>query len=261
MSAASTSVPGLLTDVVDGLATLTLARPEKRNAVTHAMWQGIADVCTEWAGRPDVLVVVLRGSGDHFCAGADVVDMGRTDGAVYAAANAGAEAAIAALPQPTVAAIRGSCVGGGVQIAASADLRITDSTGRFGITPARLGILYPAPALERVVRLIGPSAAKHLTFSAELVDAARAERIGLVDEVLEPADWQGRVDALVANLVDRSLFTQVATKAMIDEIAATGSVSDETVRRWRDPDGVDSNEGIAAFIEKRRPDFRWRPTN
>ena len=100
---------------------------------------------------------------------------------------------MADFPNPSVAFIRGSCIGGGVQIAAACDVRLADTTARLGITPARLGILYPPSSLQRLLELVSPSSAKYLLFSAELIDAARALRIGLLDEVHEPAtprtDW------------------------------------------------------------------------
>ena len=97
-----------------------------------------------------------------------------------------------AFPKPSIAVITGACVGGGTEIAVACDLRLADTTSRFGITPARLGIVYPASATARVVRLIGPSATKHLLFSAELIDVDRALRIGLVDEVHDPAQLDDR---------------------------------------------------------------------
>src|SRR5690606_28746132 len=120
-------------------------------------------------------------------------------------------------PKPTVAVIRGSCVGGGAQIAVACDLRIADTSSRFGITPARLGIVYPVGATERVVRLIGPSAAKPLLSTAEIIDADRALRIGLVDELHDPARLADRVDELTVLLTtERSLLTQMASKEIVD---------------------------------------------
>jgi len=257
-----------MTDLVQitaerGVATLTLNRAEKRNAVNLEMWVAIGEQCRRLALDSGVRVVVLRGSGDHFCAGADIGGLGAADDS-YSRANREAEAAITQLPQPTIAFIRGSCVGGGVQIATSCDLRIADSTARFGITPARLGVVYPTRALERAVRLIGASAAKHLLLSAELIDAQRAERIGLVDEVHAPADAEERLDAFVTLLAtERSQLTQQASKAMIDEIVEHGSVSDDLAQRWAREmsTSTDPAEGVAAFLERRTPKFTWTQTS
>ena len=127
-------------------------------------------------------------------------------------------------PKPSIAVITGACVGGGTEIAVACDLRLADTTSRFGITPARLGIVYPASATARVVRLVGPSATKHLLFSAELIDVDRALRIGLVDEVHDPAQLDDRLrqlSELMAN--ERSLLTQMASKEIVDALAADGA--------------------------------------
>jgi enoyl-CoA hydratase/carnithine racemase len=163
-------------------------------------------------------------------------------------------------PKPTIAFIRGACVGGGVQIATSCDLRIADTTARFGVTPARLGIIYPAPALARVVTLTGPSAAKHLLYSAELVTAERALRIGLIDELHEPDEAVTRLQAFVTLLAEeRSPLTQQASKEMIDAVVADGHVGDACAARWAAELAAadDPKEGVAAFLQRRAPHFTW----
>ncbi|HTN81360.1 MAG TPA: enoyl-CoA hydratase-related protein [Acidimicrobiales bacterium] len=241
------------------IATLWLNRPEKRNAVTKAMWEGIADACRDLAADGSVRVLVVRGAGDHFCAGADIGELEVSD-ATYARANAGADHALAAFPKPTIAFVRGSCVGGGTQVAIACDLRIADTTAVFGITPARLGIVYPAFAVDRAVRLLGPSATKHLLFSAELIGWERALRIGLVDEVHEPEAVDERLDVFVTLLAtQRSLLTQESSKAMVDELVRTGEISDDTVAAWsaRLAASDDPAEGVRAFFERRAPRFTW----
>jgi enoyl-CoA hydratase/carnithine racemase len=241
------------------IATLWLNRPDKRNAVTIEMWRAMTEHCAALAHDPAVRVLVVRGTGDHFCAGADIGALGAIDNDVLLDANRAADDALTTFPKPTIAFITGSCVGGGAEIAIACDLRIADTTSRFGITPARLGLLYPTFALERAVRLVGASATKHLLYSAELVDAERALRIGLVDEVHEPAPAVERLDALAALLVERSLLTQCGSKAMVDSIVEHGRVSDDVDLRWRAEmaRSTDRAEGIAAFLERRQPQFTW----
>ena len=245
------------------VATLWLNRPAKRNAVTEAMWAGIAARTGELAADPSVRVLVVRGAGEHFCAGADIGELsGLSDRTEYHEINKDADDALAAFPRPTIAFIQGSCVGGGAEIAISCDLRIAESSARFGITPARLGIVYPAFALERAVAVIGPAAAKHLLYSAELIGAERAHHIGLVHEVLDPGLAASRVDDLARLLADeRSLLTQVATKEMIAAITATGAVGPDVEARWAaiSTAAPDAAEGLAAFVERRPPDFTWTP--
>lgn len=241
------------------VATLWLNRPAKRNAVSYEMWQGIARTCGELGDDPSVRVVVLRGAGGHFSAGADIGDVAERGDEVYFVTQA-ADRALAGLPMPTIAFIEGSCVGGGAELALSCDLRIAADGARFGITPARLGIAYPPFAVERAVQVLGPSATKHLLFSAELVDAARALQIGLVDEVHEPDAARERLASFTALLAEeRSGLTQQAAKAMVDEVVAEGLVSAATSERWSAEvaAGADRAEGVAAFFEKRAPTFRW----
>lgn len=246
---------------IDGeVAHLVLNRPEKRNAVTFAMWAAIDAEMTALAATADIRLVVVRGAGDHFCAGADISELTNGPGGEYARVNWAAEEALAAFPAPTVAVIRGNCVGGGVSIATACDLRIASSDAVFGITPAKLGIVYPTNALERAVRLIGGSATKHLMYTGDLIDAERALRIGLVDEVHDPSALDARVEELTATLLQRSALTQAATKAMVYEVMRDGRVKPATTRRWEDDmdRSGEVREGVAAFLTKRAPRWPWR---
>lgn len=240
-------------------ATVVIRRPVKRNAMTRAMWQGLGDAVTALSGDPTVRVLVVRGDGDHFCAGADISEFVGGRSRDYDEVNRGAEAALASFPAPTIAAIRGHCMGGGVSIAAACDLRVASDEATFGVTPARLGIVYPADSLTRLVSLVGVGAAKRLLFTGDLMDAAWAERHGLVDEVVPPGEIEGRVADLAALLATRSLLTQRASKEMIAEVVASGVVSPATSGRWHElsSDSGESSEGVSAFLERRRPDFRW----
>ena len=245
----------------ESVATIWLTRPDKRNAMSHEMWTALAEHCHSFAKNHDVRVLV-RGAGGHFCAGADIGGFSGGMSDEYQAQNREAEEALAAFPRPTIAFITGSCVGGGVQIAGACDLRFADTTSKFGITPARLVIAYPTYALERAVRLVGQSAAKHLLFSAELIDSERALRIGLIDELLETDAAIERLDAFTSLLAnERSLLTQIISKEMVNEVAASGGVSAQTIERWAPvlANNPDMPEGVAAFTERRSPNFVWTP--
>ncbi|ACZ00255.1 enoyl-CoA hydratase/isomerase family protein [Thermomonospora curvata] len=242
-------------EVTDGVGTITIDRPGKRNAMSAAMWRKLPVLLERLETDPAVRVVVLTGAGGHFCAGADIGELADITSGDLATE---AETALARFPKPTLAVIRGFAVGGGCQLAAACDLRLAADDARFGITPAKLGILYPAEATARLVRLIGPAAAKYLLFSGELVDAAHALRIGLVDEVLPADRLAARVAEFTRILTSRSQFTQQGAKDIVEH-AAAGTLTRELVEAWaaearRSPD---SAEGVAAFLERRPPVFTW----
>jgi enoyl-CoA hydratase/carnithine racemase len=163
-----------------------------------------------------------------------------------------AEEALAAFPKPTVAAVRGHCVGGGAQLAAACDLRLAEEGALFGVTPARLGIVYPASSTRRLVSLVGPATAKYLLFTAELIDAGRALRTGLVDEVLPAGELDGRTAELTRVLVSRSQLTQAAAKEF-----TAGRTDRDAHWAARARGGGDTAEGVAAFLERRPPRFTW----
>jgi enoyl-CoA hydratase/carnithine racemase len=259
---------GLVRIERDGvLATIWLDRPAKRNAMTYLMWRGLRDACAELAAEDDVRVVMVRGAGGHFCAGADIGELHapRAVGELsFMEMNMAAEAALASMPKPTIALIEGDCIGGGCAIAIDCDLRIATGGARFGITPARLGVVYPPASLERVVDLLGPAFTKQLLFTADLIDAGHAASAGLVNEVHpDIAAAQDRADQLVEAMVARSALTQAATKAMVTAIQRSGGVPAEVAAAWAEEVTVsgESVEGAAAFTEKRAPNFRWRPSH
>lgn len=243
------------------VGTITLNRPAKRNAISYEMWGALESACQQLAADRAVRVVVLRGAGEHFCAGADITDLlapRAHDEPSFMEANMAAENALAGLPKPTIAVIQGDCIGGGCALAIDCDFRLAEEGSRFGITPAKLGIVYPPPSLERAVALLGP-AAKRLLFTGDLIRASEAHRIGLIDELL-PADLiDTRVEELTATLAQRSLLTQAATKEMIAAIADHGAVSAELARKWSDEVGTSGEmaEGVAAFRDRRPANFPW----
>ncbi|MET7309900.1 enoyl-CoA hydratase/isomerase family protein [Streptomyces sp. NPDC005134] len=247
--------PQLKHTVADGVATVVISNPAKRNAMTAAMWQALPALLERLAADPAVRALVLTGAGDTFCAGADISSLrDRASDPDYdpQALAVAAEEALAAFPRPTLAAVRGFCVGGGSQLAAACDLRFAEEGAAFGVTPAKLGIVYAASSTRRLVALIGPAAAKHLLFSGELIGTERALRTGLVDEVLPAGELDKRVESYVRILASRSQLTQAAAK----EFAAGREDRDaywaEQARR-----SGDTAEGVAAFLERRAPRFTW----
>ena len=253
---------GIRVERVGAVATIWLDRPAKRNAMSYAMWAGLEDACVALGSDVGIRVVVLRGAGGNFCAGADIGELlaERPAGArTFNDVNMGAEHALATLSKPTVAFVEGDCIGGGCALAIDCDLRIAADGARFGITPAKLGVVYPAPSMERVGRLLGPAAAKYLLFTGRLVDTATALRIGLVNEVHDPASAEAALVALCDELASRSLLSQASSKEMLGAIAATGVVSPELERHWAQTAAAsgDLREGVAAFADRRPPTFTW----
>ncbi|MFF7728734.1 enoyl-CoA hydratase/isomerase family protein [Streptomyces sp. NPDC008001] len=245
--------PALHLDVTGGTATVRIANPAKRNAMTADMWRALPGLLERCAADPAVRALVLTGEGDTFCAGADISSL---TGGVAASRDLAiaAEDALAAFPKPTLAAVRGFCVGGGCQLAAVCDLRFAAGDASFGVTPAKLGIVYGASSTRRLVELTGPSTAKYLLYSGELIDAGRALRTGLVDEVWPAEELDGRVAEFTQVLASRSQLTQAAAKEF-----AAGSPSLGRIAHWAEQEraGGDTAEGVAAFLERRRPRFAW----
>jgi enoyl-CoA hydratase/carnithine racemase len=243
--------PQLLYSVTDTVATVVIRHPEKRNAMTAAMWRSLPPLLERLAGDPAVRALVLTGEGGTFCAGADISTLRGSPEEAQRLAVA-AEEALAAFPKPTLAAVRGHCVGGGAQLAAACDLRFAEEGALFGVTPAKLGIVYPASSTRRLVSLVGPATAKYLLFSGELIDAERALRTGLADEVLSEGELGKRVAEFTRTLASRSQLTQAAAKEF-----ANGRTDRDAHWAARARESGDTAEGVAAFLERRQPRFGW----
>ena len=243
--------PQLSHQIAGSVATVVIRHPAKRNAMTAAMWRALPPLLAELAANPQVRALVLTGEGATFCAGADISTL-RGSPAEAQGLSVAAEEALAAFPKPTLAAVRGHCVGGGAQLAAACDLRLAEEGALFGVTPAKLGIVYPASSTRRLVSLVGPATAKYLLFTAELIDAGRALRTGFVDEVLPEGELDKRVAELTRILVARSQLTQAAAKEF-----ANGRTDRDAYWTEQAHGSGDTAEGVAAFLERREPRFTW----
>ena len=252
----------LLVSTLDGVATVTLNRPERHNAINLAMWLAFARLMPALAGDPAVDVIVFRGpAGGPFSAGADISEfttLRRTpeDAERYGDAVAAGEGAILACPTPTIALIEGFAIGGGSQVALACDLRVCGPDSRFGITPAKLGIVYGLQSTARLTDVVGPAWASYILFTGQLVDAATALRIGLVHEVV--ADPVARTTELAATLASRARVSLRGAKALIAKVSAGVRVEDEDVLAHYAASlhGPEYAEGVQAFLAKRSPDFR-----
>ena len=244
------------------VATLVLARPERQNAINQAMWRALGSHCAELRHDPSVRVVLVRGEGGVFSAGADIAEFDqvfadRSTAQAYNELVQGALAQLESLPQPTIAAIAGNCIGGGCAVAAACDLRFAAADARLGITPARLGLAYAVGDVRRLVALTGPAQAKDLLFSARLVDAGEALRIGLVDRVVAPDDLASEAAGYVRSLCALSGNSQRSIKAIMRLLEQGQREENEASRDLRDlaVEHPDFSEGRSAFQAKRKPRF------
>ena len=245
------------------VAVLTIDRPEKRNAMTAAMWAALPGVLAPLADDAGVRVLVVTGAGPSFCAGADISDLlsGPDPDDPMADVrrdNLAAQEALRRFPKPTVAMIRGHCIGGGVEIAACCDLRFADPTAVFGVTPAKVGIVYTPSSTKALIDLVGPSMTKYLLFSGELVDAPTALRSGLVDRVVEAEHLAAEVGRFADVLASRSALTQRSTKEVVAALASGDDGEAIAGRFYRETISAgELAEGVSAFAERRPPRFRW----
>ncbi len=244
-----------------GIVTVALTRPDKHNAISYAMWHAFGRLMPALADDDTCDVVVVRGTpGGPFSAGADISEFSslRADpeGARrYGEAVEAGEQALIRFPKPTVALIEGFAIGGGSQVALACDLRVCESGSRFGITPAKLGIVYALGSTARLVEVVGPAWARWILLTGDLLDAATALRIGLVHEVVD--DVEARAYALAATLVSRARVSLVGGKEMVARAASGRLEEDAEVlalyqQSWT---SAEYAEGVAAFLGKRAPDF------
>ena len=245
--------------VADGIATVTLDRPERRNAVTLAMWRELGRIFEGFAGDETVRAVILTGAGGNFCAGADIGEFATQrddagEGSVYDRAVDACTRAIAELPKPSIAAISGYCIGGGAALALACDFRFAEAAAQFGIPAARLGIVYSLRETRTLYSLVGLSQAKRILFDGERFDAAEALRIGFIDRIVADAPTESRLYA--ARLALNAPLSIAGAKLALNGLAA-GDYDFEAVAAAsaRALDSADYAEGRNAFAEKRSPRF------
>lgn len=247
------------------IATIYFNRPEKRNALTHEMWKTIPSLLEDVDKDASVKVLIVRGVDQtSFAAGADISEFKtlRADAAgakVYNDATHKAERKLAKFKKPTIAMVQGYCIGGGCELALACDFRFSDTNGHFGITPAKLGLVYSLDATKQLVDLVGPANAKYILLSGRHVKAERAYQIGLADEVFEPEDIEEQTYAFAEELCQRAQFTVRSMKYIISEIMKGASEDTEETKRLRldSFDTEDYQEGVRAFMEKRKPKFTY----
>src|SRR5258707_15603263 len=211
----------ILQSITDGVGVITFNNPEKRNAMSLDMWQGLGLALVELRDDPEVRVVILVGAGDKaFVSGADIskFDKTRHNAAAseeYSKRSAAERALLADYPKPTIACIRGFCLGGGMQVAMLADIRIAAENSQFGIPAAKLGIAYGFDGLRNLVSLVGPSWARLLMYTGMRIDSTEALRIGLVDRVILDAELWGATMEIATTISGNAPLAIKAAKITI----------------------------------------------
>jgi enoyl-CoA hydratase len=253
-------------EVKDGMGTIYINRPEKRNALSYDMWEDLIRLVEECETNPLVKILIFRSSSPSaFSAGADISEF-RTirytaEGAMkYNEITMILENKIAKCQKPSIAMIQGFCVGGGCEIAIACDFRFSDATGLFGITPAKLGLLYNTPGTKNIVDLVGPSRAKDILFTGRLLTADEALRIGLIDRVVDSSQLEGETYDYAQLIAGNAQFAVRGSKRIINEVRH-GSITDseETAQIVLESfTSADYQEGVTAFLEKRKPNFTYR---
>ena len=254
----------ILSSVTGPIGTLTFNNPERRNAVSLDMWHAAADAFSTLAADPTVRVIVITGAGGKaFVSGADIskFENERATSDAVATYNAAVDAFSALLlncDKPSIAMIRGYCIGGGVGIAVCCDLRVATDQSRFAVPAAKLGLGYGVENIRRLNDLIGPQFTTEMLYTARQFDAAEALRIGLVNLVVPDAGTEQAVQGMASTIAENAPLTIRATKAILQDLLRDPADRDPArcealVRACFE--SSDYQEGRRAFLEKRKPVF------
>jgi len=241
--------------------------PERHNAVSLEMWDAADAILAAFEADESVRVVVLSGAGGKsFVSGADISKFEKERGSEetvrhYSSRTRAVYERIQAFPKPTIAMINGYCIGGGLNLAVTCDLRFCSGKSKFAMPAARLALGYPYPAIKRLINVVGQGAAKDLMYSARRIDAAEALRIGLVQQVLEEAELEGFVDDYAGRIAGNAPMTVRAMKFIAGEVFKDAADRDLDACDRRVAEcfaSEDYKEGSRAFMEKREPQFKGR---
>jgi methylglutaconyl-CoA hydratase len=256
--------PTLEVESTGAVAWVWMNRPAVHNALNEAMIDELAETFLDIREDPAARVIVLSGRGKSFCAGGDIESMKRQGAAPRESNLANARVLaemlrlIATSPQPTIARVNGAAMGGGLGLIAACDIAIASSTAMFATSEVRLGLI-PSTIAPYVLRAIGARQAGRLFQTGERIDAAHAQRIGLVHEIAEPEQLDARLQAIIDNILAGAPGAQSAAKRMIVALAdrpITREVMEETAVGIADiRSQPEAFEGLSAFLEKRPADW------
>ncbi len=247
-----------------GVGTITFNQPEKRNAMSIGMWDGMAEALDAFEADPAVRCVVLEGAGGKaFVSGADIsqFEQSRSDAEAqkhYNTKTSHGRAKLAAFPKPVIAKIQGFCMGGGLGIAMSCDMRICGAGSEFGIPAAKLGIAYGFDMVSNLVALVGPAHAHFILMTGGRITAAEAERMGILNRDGPAEALDAEVAAITATIAGNAPLSLLANKRTVRAVLADAAERDmAAIAAAQDAcfDSADYREGRRAFMEKRKPAF------
>ena len=262
----SLKTENMIAEVDGSIGWMVFNKPGRRNAVSLDMWEAMVDIIDQFEADPRVRVVVLRGAGDvAFVSGADISQFEKTRSSKevneqYDATLERATKRLVDCSKPTIAMIRGWCIGGGMAIATCCDLRIATEGSKFGIPAARLGLGYGPTGVRALMNLIGPSFTKEIFFTARHFTAAEVREMAYVNRVVADTDLESYVRSYCATICDNAPLTIRTLKRTVAELQNGERGDMATVAEMIQTcfDSEDFIEGRRAFMEKRRPVFRGR---
>jgi len=250
------------------IVTVVFNRPEVRNAISYDMWGELREVARQIGTDETVRCVVFRGAGEEaFSAGADIKDFAKhrydsASAAGYAAAFEEAMDLVEEMPKPTISMIQGFCMGGGIELATATDIRIASEDSKFGVPPARIGVVVGYKEVRRLIALVGRGNVAQMLLAAGVIGAEEALRIGLVTRVVPGAELEEETYALARRMARLAPLSHKTHKAVISIVSERpgleGLRDEEKALQFEAFDSADFKEGTTAFLEKRRPEFTGR---
>ena len=254
----------ILIETSDRISTLTINRPDKRNALNQATRDEILHAFDSLQSEPDCRVLIVTGAGDKaFIAGADISEFDGRTALTQREAMKGLRVftAVEEFPKPVIAMINGFCLGGGLEFALACDVRIAADTAKLGQPEINLGIIPGGGGTQRLTRLVGEGKSMELILTGDLIDATEAKAIGLVNDVVPASQLRERVRILAARIAEKSPIALRMAKEAVKTAARMNlreGLDRETDLFSLTFASEDKNEGVRAFLEKRKPDFKGR---